>query len=116
MPELQLAKAQVEATTDATFVKVGGIELNSVKATTTYDQKRLDFTTNLKEKTRELDAAGQVIFHPDHQEVHLPTLAVRTQGIEWRTAPGSQATVNYGERPGGASRTCGWSAATSRST
>jgi hypothetical protein len=96
VPELQAANARVEATTDATFVKVGGTELNSVKATTTYDQKILDFTTNLKEKTRELDAAGKVLFHPDHQEVHLPTLAVRTQGIEWRTAPGSQATVKYG--------------------
>ncbi|HEU4939102.1 MAG TPA: translocation/assembly module TamB domain-containing protein [Vicinamibacterales bacterium] len=96
IPELQVANAKVDATTDATFVKVGGTELNSVKATTKYDQKTLDFTTNLKEKTRELDAAGQVIFHPDHQELHLPTLAVRTQGVEWQTAPGSEATVKYG--------------------
>ena len=96
IPELQVANAKVEATTDATFVKIGSTELNSVKATTTYFQKTLDFTTNLKEKTRELDATGQVIFHPDHQEVHLPSLAVRTQGVEWRTAPGSQATVKYG--------------------
>jgi autotransporter translocation and assembly factor TamB len=96
IPELQAADARIEATTDATFVKIGSTELNSVKATTTYNQKTLDFTTNLKEKTRELDAAGQVIFHPDHQEVHLPTLALRTQGVEWRTAPGSQATVKYG--------------------
>jgi len=96
IPELQVANAKVDATTDATFVKVGGTELNSVKATTKYDQKTLDFTTNLKEKTRELDAAGQVIFHPDHQELHLPSLAVRTQGVEWHTAPGSEATVKYG--------------------
>ncbi len=96
VPELQFANARVEATTDATFVKVGGTELNSVNATTIYDQKTLDFTTNVKEKTRELEAAGKVIFHPDHQEVHLPTLAVRTQGVEWRTAPDSQATIKYG--------------------
>ena len=96
VPELQVANAKVEATTDATFVKIGSTELNSVKATTTYDQKTLDFSTNLKEKTRELDAAGQVIFHPDHQELHLPTLAVRTQGVEWRMAPGGQATIKYG--------------------
>ena len=95
VPELDFAKAHVEATSDATFVKVAGMELNSVTATTTYDQTRLDFKTNIKEKTRELDATGQVVLHPDHQEVHLPELAIRTQGIEWRTAPGSQATVNY---------------------
>ena len=39
--------------------------------------------------------SGQVIFHPDHQEIHLPALAVRTQGVEWHMAPGSQATVKY---------------------
>jgi uncharacterized protein involved in outer membrane biogenesis len=96
IPDLQVANAKVAATSDATFVKVAGTELNSVKATTTYSDKTLDFNTNLKEKTRELDAAGKVIFHPDHQEVHLPTLALRTQGVEWRTASGSEATVKYG--------------------
>ena len=95
VPELEFEKAHVEATTDATFAKVAGLELNAVTATTTYDQKRLDFKTNIKEKTRELDATGQVLLHPDHQEIHLPELAIRTQGIEWRTAPNSQATVNY---------------------
>jgi len=98
VPDLQFANARVQATTDATFVKVGGMELNSVTATTKYREKTLDFTTNLKEKTRELDASGQVIFHPDHQEIHLPTLAVRTQGVEWRTAPDSQATVKYAQQ------------------
>jgi translocation and assembly module TamB len=95
VPELDFAKAHVQATTDGTFVKVGGMELNAITATTTYDQRRLDFTTNVKEKTRELDAKGQVILHPDHQEIHLPELSLRTQGVEWRTAPGSEATVNY---------------------
>lgn len=98
VPDLQFANARVQATTDATFVKVGGMELNSVTATTKYGEKTLDFTTNLKEKARELDASGQVIFHPDHQEIHLPTLAVRTQGVEWRTAPDSQATVKYAQQ------------------
>ena len=96
VPELDFAKAHVQATTDGTFVKAGGMEINSVTATTTYEQSRLDFTTNVKEKTRELDAKGEVILHTDHQEIHLPELSIRTQGVEWRTAPGSQATVNYG--------------------
>lgn len=95
VPELEFAKAHVEATTDATFVKAAGLELNSVTATTTYDENRLEFKTNIKEKTRELDATGQVLLHPDHQEIHLPELAIRTQGVEWRTAPGSEATVHY---------------------
>ena len=44
---------------------------------------------------RELDAGGTVIFHPDHQEIHLPRFAVRTQGVEWTMAPGSEAAVQY---------------------
>ena len=96
IPDLQFANARVQAATEATFVKAGGAELNSVNATTTYDQKTLDFSTNIKEKTRELDATGQLILHPDHQEIHLPTLAVRAEGIEWRMAPGSEATIKYG--------------------
>ena len=96
VPDLDVARARVQATTDATFVVVGGNELNSVTATTTYDRRTLDFTTSIKQKTRELDATGQLILHPDHQEVHLPKLAMRTQGVEWQTAPGSEATVKYG--------------------
>ena len=77
IPDLDFAKARVQATTDATFVEVAGTQLNSVKAVTTYDRQKLDFTTNIKERTRELDATGELILHADHQEVHLPTLAVR---------------------------------------
>ncbi len=96
VPELDFAKAKVQSTADATFVEVGGWKLNSVKATTTYEQQKIDFTTNIKEQKRELDATGQVIMHPDHQEIHLPTFAVRTEGVEWRTAAGSQASIQYG--------------------
>jgi hypothetical protein len=97
IPELQAANARVQAETEATFVKAGGAELNSITATTTYDRKTLDFSTHLKQQTRELDATGQVILHPDHQEIHLPTLAMRTQGVEWKMAPDSQATIKYGK-------------------
>jgi autotransporter translocation and assembly factor TamB len=96
VPELAFDKAQVNATTEATFLAVGGMQLNSLTATTAYVDKKIDFSTNIKEKTRELDASGQLILHPDHQEVHLPNLAVRTQGVEWKTAPGAEATIKYG--------------------
>lgn len=96
VPDLDLTRARVQATTDATFVAVGGMQLNAVKATTTYEQQRVEFTTNIRERTRELDATGRLVLHPDHQEVHLVQLAARTGGVEWRTAPGSEATVQYG--------------------
>ena len=97
IPNLDVAKARVEATTEGAFIKAAGLEITQLTATTTYDQKTLDFTTNIKERTRELDARGSVILHPDHQEIHLPALAVRTQGVEWRTKPGTEAVVQYGQ-------------------
>jgi autotransporter translocation and assembly factor TamB len=96
VPELQYANATVNAKTDATFVTIGGFEISELKATTTYGNQRLQFSTTVKEKARELDASGEVIFHPDHQELHLPQLALRTQGIQWTMAAGSEATIRYG--------------------
>ena len=96
VPNLQFANAKVDATTTGTFIKAGAFEISQLTAKTTYENKTIAFTTNIKEKTRELDATGEVILHPDHQELHLPSLAVRTQGVEWKTAPGVEATVKYG--------------------
>ena len=98
VPNLSFASARVEASTTGTFIKAGAFEISELTAKTTYENQRLGFTTNVKEKTRELDATGEVIFHPDHQELHLPSLAMRTQGVEWRTAPGSEATIKYAQQ------------------
>lgn len=95
VPELEFARAHVQATTKGTFIKAGALEISELTATTTYDQQKVDFTTHIQERTRELDAAGQVILHPDHQEIHLPQLALRTAGVEWRIKPGTEATVRY---------------------
>jgi autotransporter translocation and assembly factor TamB len=96
VPDLRFGDATIKATTTANFVKAGGLELNLVQATTTYVGKTLEFTTFLKERTRELEASGKVIFHPDHQEIHLPSLAIRAEGQEWKTTQGSEAAVQYG--------------------
>ena len=97
VPDLEFKKAHVEADTTATLIKAGNVELSAVTAKTTYEGQRLQFTTNVKEQQRELDATGELILHPDHQEVHLPQLALRTQGIEWRSASGAEVTVKYGQ-------------------
>ena len=93
--DLDFVNARVQATSDATFLVVGGVELNQLKAKTTYAEKRMEFETTVQQKTRELGATGSVIFHPDHQELHLPALALRTDGIEWRNVPGSEAAIQY---------------------
>jgi autotransporter translocation and assembly factor TamB len=95
--DLDFVNARVKATSEATFVEIGGVQINRLTATTDYAKKRLEFETTVQERTRELSATGSVIFHPDHQELHLPKLALTTQGIEWRNAAGSEAAVQYGQ-------------------
>ncbi|HVD94486.1 MAG TPA: translocation/assembly module TamB domain-containing protein, partial [Vicinamibacterales bacterium] len=111
VPDLEFARANVQAKTTGTFIQIGSIQLSTLTATTTYANQKLDFDTHLAESpsggqaekaagglasgARELDASGSVIFHPDHQELHLPNLTLRTQGVEWKTAPGSSPTINY---------------------
>ena len=97
VPDLQFAQSRIDATTDATFVKAGALEINELTAKTTYDQKKIAFSTTLKERTRELAASGDVILHADHQEIHIPDLTLRTQGVEWKTKPGTEMTVQYGQ-------------------
>ena len=93
--DLDFLSARVQATSEATFLVIGGVELNQLKAKTTFAQKRLEFDTTVQQQTRELGATGSVIFHPDHQELHLPSLSLRADGIEWRNVPGSEAAIQY---------------------
>jgi autotransporter translocation and assembly factor TamB len=105
LPELSVARANVEADTTGTFVQVGSVQIAALTAKTTYADRTLKFQTHLAQGpadaspqgAREVDATGSVIFHPDHQELHLPSLTLRTQGVEWRTAPGAEATVKYAQ-------------------
>jgi autotransporter translocation and assembly factor TamB len=95
VPELTLADANVVADTHATFASIAGQEINELDAKTTYKQKQLDFDATAKQPQRSLGAAGSLLLHPDHQEVHLQRLGLTTQGQTWQLAQGSQATINY---------------------
>ena len=95
IPDLTPADATVKAKSMATFLEVGGQKITELAADVTYTQSKLDFDATAQEGVRQLEAAGSVIFHPDHQEIHLPNLALRSEQIEWRTAPGSEAAVQY---------------------
>src|SRR6185437_3755467 len=101
VPDLQFARANVQAQTTGTFIQTDGLQIQSLTANTTYASQTLNFQTHVAEAPnpgsgntpRQLDASGSVIFHPDHQEIHVPSLALSTQGIEWKTAPGSEAAI-----------------------
>lgn len=94
--DLDVANAKVAAKTHATFVTVAGQDINELDATTTYEQKRLEFEATAKQPQRSLGATGAVVLHPDHQEIHLAKLGLETQGQTWQLASGSEATIKYG--------------------
>ena len=97
VPNLSFAEATVGAETTATFVTVGGLELREVAAKTTYKGNTLEFDSTINDRGRELEATGTLIVHADHNELHLPALALRSQGIEWRLAQ-TDATVQFDQR------------------
>jgi hypothetical protein len=96
IPELTPGNATVQAKSVATFLEVGGQTLNEVTADTTYAKESLAFQTLITQEQRQLSAGGEVVLHPDHQEVHLRELALRAEKIEWRTTPGTESTIQYG--------------------
>jgi translocation-and-assembly-module (TAM) inner membrane subunit TamB-like protein len=95
IPDLRLADAQVSANTRGTFVSVAGQDINELTAKTTYENKQLTFDATATQPQRSLNAAGSLVFHPDHQEVHLQKLALQSQGSTWQIAPGAQPSINY---------------------
>jgi translocation and assembly module TamB len=95
VPNFDVVNARVEATSVASFVEIAGVGIDQIDATTTYDRKRLAFDATVQERGRSLTAAGDVIFHPDHQELHLPKLVITTEGIEWQNVPGTEAAIQY---------------------
>jgi autotransporter translocation and assembly factor TamB len=95
IPDLTVADADVTATTHATFVTVSGQNINELDAKTTYRQKALDFDATAKQPQRSLAAKGSLLIHTDHQEVHLKSLGLTSQGVQWQTAPNSEATIGY---------------------
>jgi autotransporter translocation and assembly factor TamB len=100
LPGLSAERATIQATTTATFVKIGGaggLELREIAAKTTYVGQKLDFDAKVNDRGRELQATGALIVHTDHNELHLPSLALRTEGIEWSLA-GANATVQFDPR------------------
>ena len=95
VPELTIADAKLSATTNATFVTVAGQNINELTAKTDYDNQQLTFDATAKQPQRSLAAAGSMVMHPDHREIHLERLSLQTQGQQWQLAPGAQPAIQY---------------------
>src|SRR5262249_39626761 len=93
---LDMSTVSANATTRATFVTLGGQNIDELTATTNYGGEQVDFDANARQPKRTLNVAGSLLLHTEHQEVHLRSLGVQSQGVKWQTAPGSQTTIQYG--------------------
>jgi autotransporter translocation and assembly factor TamB len=96
VPDLEPARAEVAADTTATLLQVAGRNILEATARTTWKDQTLGFDAKIDEQKRTLVANGDVVIHPDHQEIHLRDLALTTAGVEWRTESDTEAAIQYG--------------------
>ena len=95
VPELRAVDAALDAKSKATLLEVAGQHITELTADTKYAGRRLDFDATAKEGVRNAGAAGSIVFHPEHQEIHIRNLSLRSGNVEWRTAPESGAAIQY---------------------
>jgi autotransporter translocation and assembly factor TamB len=95
IPELDAKQANVSAETHATFLTLAGQNINELAAKTDYAHDQVTFNVTAKQPQRSLDAAGALLLHTDHQEVHLQQLALQSQNVNWQIAPRSQPVIQY---------------------
>jgi autotransporter translocation and assembly factor TamB len=97
MPELTVTDATIKGDAHATFVTIGGQNVNQIDGTLGYRQRQLEFDLTAKQPERSLGTTGSLLLHPDHQEVHLQKLGLQTAGQTWQLAAGTAATINYAD-------------------
>jgi autotransporter translocation and assembly factor TamB len=95
LPNFDIAQARIQADTQATFVTVAGTNLPRVTAKTTYENNQLQFDATAEEERRSLGLGGNVVFHPEHDELHLRALNLTVGKTQWALAPGQEATAKY---------------------
>jgi autotransporter translocation and assembly factor TamB len=95
LPNFDIQQSRIQADTSATFVTVAGRNLPRVTAKTAYEKHALQFETMVEEERRSLGLGGNVVFHPDHHELHLRALNLTVGKTQWALARGSEPTARY---------------------
>jgi TamB, inner membrane protein subunit of TAM complex len=95
VPNFDFEQARVEADTAATFVTIAGRNFSRVTGQTTYAKNQLEFTTTFEEERRSLGLGGNVLFHPDHHELHLRALSLTVGQTQWALPSGQEAVAQY---------------------
>jgi autotransporter translocation and assembly factor TamB len=96
VPDFDFARADVSATTNATFAKVGGQDINQLSAKTEYRDQNVAFEVTATQPRQSLSAGGSLALHPDQDQVTLNRLAFQTENVSWQTEDGTRAEIRYG--------------------
>ena len=99
LPNFDIEQARIQADTSATFVTVAGHNLPRVTAKTVYEKNQLQFDATAEEERRSVGLGGNVVFHPDHDELHLRALTLTVGKTQWALQQGQEATAKYSSIP-----------------
>ena len=97
VPDSAFERARVEADTKATFVTVGGQNINELTAKTTYADQTVTFEATAAQPDRSLAAGGSLCAAPGFalKEVHLTQLGLTAGQQHWTIPSGETPTINY---------------------
>ncbi len=95
IPNFDIQQGRIQADSTATFVTVAGRNLPRVTAKTTYEKNQLQFETMVEEERRSLGLGGNVVFHPEHDELHLRALNLTVGKTQWALPQGQEAIAKY---------------------
>src|SRR6185295_12067573 len=96
IPDLDAQRASVTADTNATFVDIPGFQVNELTAKTEYTDRNVKYDLTAKQPMRQLETQGEVVLHPDHNEVHLAQFKLTSQGMAWQNIEGHVPAIQWG--------------------
>lgn len=95
IPNLAPSRARVTAVTELSQLQAAERSFATVKTRTEYIDHVLEFAATVQDAGRTVDADGRVLWHPDHQELHLRRFDFRTADATWNLT-GGDAAIRYG--------------------
>ncbi|MGE5835114.1 MAG: translocation/assembly module TamB domain-containing protein [Acidobacteriota bacterium] len=78
-----------------TYIEVRGTRIDEVAGTLAYDGSRLDVDAKVSERQRRLQFTGSLVPHPDHREIHVRSLSMIANDVEWQMPQGQEAVARY---------------------
>ena len=90
---VKLTTGRVDLT--GAYIEVRGTRIDEVAGTLAYDGSRLDVEAKVAQRQRQLQFAGSLVPHPDHHEIHVRSLSMIANDVEWQMPQGQEAVARY---------------------